>query len=77
MKTMAISEFKTHALKILNQVSQTHESIVITKRGTPVAQITPYQNQISLNKPGQLKDALIFEGDIVSPLGEKMWEVCR
>lgn len=77
MKTMGISEFKTHALKILNQIAKTQEHIVITKRGKPLAQITPYRKEDSDPKPGKLADALVFEKDIVSPLGEEMWEACK
>ena len=76
MKTMAISQFKAHALRIIDQLAQNHETIVITKRGKPLAQITPYIDNRSLTKPGQLSDTLVFEEDIVSPLGEDMWEVC-
>ena len=76
MKTMAISQFKTHALKIIDQLSQNNESIVVTKRGKPLALITPYIDSSQKIKPGQLSDTLIFEEDIVSPLGEDMWEVC-
>ncbi len=43
MKTMAISEFKTHALKVLNEVAKSQETIVITKRGKPLAQVVPYR----------------------------------
>ena len=35
MKTMAISQFKAQALKVLNEVATSKEPIVITKRGTP------------------------------------------
>ena len=37
MKTMGISKFKTHALKILDQVAKTQEIIVITKRGEAIS----------------------------------------
>ena len=77
MKTMGISQFKSHALKILDQVAKKHEIIVITKRGKPLAKIIPYQNSISNHKPGKLADALVFENDIVSPLGEEMWDSCK
>ena len=77
MKTMGISEFKTHALKILDQVSKTHEIIVITKRGKPLAQITPYRFSDLNPKPGKLSDTLIFEKDIISPLGDEMWNACK
>ena len=77
MQTMGISQFKAHALKIIDQVAKTKEIIVITKRGKPLAQIIPYQNSISNHKPGRLADALVFENDIVSPLGEEMWDACK
>ena len=77
MKTMRISDFKTHALQILDQVSKTHESLVITKRGKPLAQIIPYQNPDLKSIPGKLAAVFIFEKDIVSPLGEELWDVCK
>lgn len=77
MQTMGISKFKTHSLKILDQVAKTQESIVITKRGKPLAQLIPYRNLISNRKPGKLADTLVFENDIVSPLGEEMWDSCK
>jgi len=43
MKTMAISKFKAHALKVLNEVAKSQETIVITKRGKPLAQVVPYR----------------------------------
>jgi prevent-host-death family protein len=77
MKTMGISQFKTHALKILDQIAKTHEEILITRRGKPLAQIIPYRNKDKNPTPGKLADALVFEKDIVSPLGEEMWESCK
>ena len=77
MKTMAISKFKSHALKILDQVAKTQEIIVITKRGKPLAQISPYRSSDINPKSGKLSDALIFEKDIISPLGEEMWDACK
>jgi len=77
MKTMGISDFKSHALKILNQIAKTQEIIVITKRGKPLAQITPYRTSDVNPKPGRLSNALIFEKDIISPLGEEIWDACQ
>lgn len=76
MKTMAISQFKTHALKVIDQLSHAHESIVVTKRGKPLVVITPYQDSTKKTEPGQLSNTLVFEEDIISPLGEDMWEAC-
>ncbi len=77
MKTMGISQFKTHALKILDQVAKSQESIIITKRGKPLAQVIPYRNSDMNPKPGKLANYLVFEKDIVSPLGEEMWDACK
>ncbi|MDA3798472.1 MAG: type II toxin-antitoxin system Phd/YefM family antitoxin [Kiritimatiellae bacterium] len=76
MKTMAISQFKTHALKVIDQLSHNHESIVVTKRGKPLALITPYEDSSKNIQPGQLSNTFVFEEDIISPIGEDMWEVC-
>ena len=77
METMGISKFKAHALKILDQVAKTQEMIVITKRGKPLAQITPYRASDINPKAGKLSHALVFENDILSPLGEEMWDACK
>ena len=76
MKTMAISQFKTHALKVIDQLSHNHESIVVTKRGKPLALITPYEDPSKKIQSGQLSNTFVFEKDIISPIGEDMWEVC-
>ena len=77
MKIMGISKFKSHALRILDQVAKTQEIVLITKRGKPLAQISPYRNSDINPKPGKLSDALVFEKDIISPLGEEMWDACK
>jgi prevent-host-death family protein len=77
MKTMAISEFKAQALKVLNEVAKSKEPVVITKRGRPLAQVVAFQESGMKPKPGQLADAFVFEKDIVTPLGEKLWEACQ
>jgi prevent-host-death family protein len=45
MKKMAISEFKSHALKVLNDLCKDHEPIVITKRGKPIAEVVAYKEK--------------------------------
>jgi prevent-host-death family protein len=76
MKTMAVSEFKAHALKILSEVEKNQETIIITKRGKPLAQVAPYRKAITKATPGRLVNAFVFEKDILSPLGEESWEAC-
>jgi prevent-host-death family protein len=77
MKTMAISKFKTHALKVLNEITKSQETIVITKRGKPVAQVVPHRELEMKPASGKLADAFVFEKDIITPLDEGLWEACR
>ena len=75
MKTLAITDFKAHALQILGQVAKTKESVVVTKRGKPLAEVIPFST--TKPAPGKLSDALVFEDNIVSPLGEEVWNACK
>lgn len=77
MTTIAISVFKAHALQMVGKVARSRERIVITKRGKPVAQVVPYQSAAATLAPGRLSATLVFEKDIVAPLGEGMWEAAR
>jgi len=74
---MGISHFKANALKILDQVAKSQEGIIITKRGKPLAQVIPYRNLDMNHKPGKLANYLVFEKDIISPLGEEMWNASK
>ena len=73
MKTMGISKFKSHALKILDQVAKTQEIIVITKRGKPLAQITPFRNSEISPKPGKLSDVETPLKKLTKPTGQKVY----
>ena len=75
MRTLAITDFKAHALQVLGQVAKTRESVVVTKRGKPLAEVIPFRPDVP--RPGKLADALVFEKDIVTPLGEDMWHACK
>ncbi len=77
MKSMGISNFKAHALRVIDRISKTRERIVITKRGKPIAEIIPFQNSDEKPKSGKLSSVLVFEKDIVSPLDKDIWEATK
>ena len=77
MKTMPISEFKKLALAVIDRISKTKEEIVITKRGKPLAKVIPFRRATRRCEPGRLSQSLVFEKDIVSPLGADIWEASR
>jgi len=75
MRTLAITDFKAHALQILGQVAKTKEPVLVTRRGKTLAKVVPF----SESKPvsGKLSEALVFEKDILSPFGSDMWDACK
>ncbi|MEK0326165.1 MAG: type II toxin-antitoxin system Phd/YefM family antitoxin [Nitrosopumilus sp.] len=77
MKTMGISEFKAQALRILDFIAKSHESLIITKRGKPLVLINSCMSDETDAQPGKLAHTLVFEKDITGPLGESDWEACR
>jgi prevent-host-death family protein len=72
-KTMAAGAFKAKCLKVMDEVQAKRESIIITKRGKPVAKLVPVERA---DDPifGFLRDKVKIKGDIVSPaLTLKEW----
>ena len=41
VKTVPVSELKTHCLRLVEEVARQHREIVVTKRGTPIARLVP------------------------------------
>ena len=64
-RSIKASEFKVKCLKLLDEVADSGEEIVITKDGKPVAKLTPYRNKSSLWF-GRDRDLIEIHGDIVS-----------
>ena len=75
MRTLTITDFKAHALQVLGEVAETKETVIVTKRGKPLAEVIPFTPPSS--RPGKLANALVFEKDIVSPLGGDLWDACK
>lgn len=73
MHTMPISDFKAHALKVIDNISITKESVVVTKRGKPLAEVIPFRQPGAKQCSGKLAEAKVFEGDLLSPINEE-WE---
>ena len=71
-RTMKASEFKAKCLKLMDEVAESGEEIVITKNGSPKARLVPYRE-----RPKTLfgidRGKLEILGDIVSPIDVE-WE---
>jgi prevent-host-death family protein len=77
MKEVAISEFKAKCLAILDQVEKTKQSIRVTRRGRPVADVSPPAPTENRDWIGSMTEMKIL-GDIISPAtDEDEWEALR
>jgi prevent-host-death family protein len=45
MKKMAAGSFKANCLAVMDEVQAKHETVVITKRGKPVAKLVPLNTE--------------------------------
>ena len=67
MKKMAAGAFKVHCLAVMDEVQAKRESVLITKRGKPVAKLVPAE-ELRTTAFDSLKGKIEIVGDIVSPI---------
>lgn len=67
---ISAAEFKARCLKLLDEVAETHEPLVITKRGRPVAQVVPVEPDDEQSFFGSMKGTIEIRGDVISPIDE-------
>ena len=76
-ETITISKFKATCLRLLDNVKKTGKTILVTRKGEPIAMVIPPPPPPKPEKwLGCMKDRIKISGDIISPvLEEKEWEV--
>ncbi len=76
VQTIAIAEFKAKCLAILERVRKTGEAVLVTRRGTPVAQVVPPPPAAppSCSTFGAMKGTAREIGDALEPLPPEDWE---
>jgi len=74
-RTMSAAEFKAKCLQAMDEVAESGESIVVTKRGKPVAQLVPVAKKPKTLR-GFLKGMVKVRGDLVAPTGAR-WRADR
>lgn len=72
---IAAGQFKAQCLQLMDRVKNTHEEIVITKHGRPVAKLVPMDERHSSSFIGYMKGSVVVSGDIIAPV-DADWEVC-
>jgi prevent-host-death family protein len=69
--SIGAGDFKAKCLKLLDEVAETRQTLIITKHGKPVARLMPMPPKKSLF--GLMRSDNYWEGDIISPLDDE-WE---
>ena len=71
MDSLTVSKFKATCLAVVEQVAKSKKPVLITKRGKPIAELIPYEEE---TEQAPLKDTVAFMGDIISPVTAEDWE---
>ncbi|HEV2280195.1 MAG TPA: type II toxin-antitoxin system prevent-host-death family antitoxin [Acidobacteriaceae bacterium] len=76
MKSASIpaGEFKSRCLKLLDEVAEKRHTLVVTKRGRPVAQVSPIPQQDDF--VGSMQGTGEILADIISPIDAE-WEAMK
>lgn len=73
MRTIPAGRFKAQCLRLLDEVAETGETIIVTKRGKPVAKLEP------LEEPPSLEGSVVYlvdDDELLFSTGE-VWDVER
>ena len=67
MQNYMASEFKAKCLKIIDEIAESGEGVVVTKRGVPLVKVTPMVDRPK-SMYGVDKGKIKILGDVVSPM---------
>lgn len=75
-RTLAVSAFKATCLAVLEDVRRTGASVLVTKRGVPIAEIVPPSAAATgTDWIGAMAGTVEFVGDVVGPVADPdEWE---
>jgi prevent-host-death family protein len=77
VRTVPVSEFKAHCLRLVDEVARQGRGIVVTKRGKPVARLVPFGKVEPTQTLARLRGTLIG-GDKVRDFDTGIiWEAAR
>ena len=75
MKTMIISDFKAKCIATLRTVERSKETVVVTRRGEPIAEIGPVA--IAAGRVlGAQRGCMAIKGDIIKSEFSDEWAMC-
>ena len=77
MKKVVVSEFKAKCIAFLREAQESGESILITRRGKPIARVDPVREVRSERPLGVFRGRMKVRGDIVHADTSEDWEALR
>jgi len=76
VESVSISQFKTKCLAMLEKVRATGEPLLVTRRGSPIAEVIPAPSTGKTSWLGTMQGTGSIVGDIIAPAAsETDWEV--
>ena len=73
VRTIKASEFKAKCLQLMDEVAESGQEIVVTKRGRPVSRMIPYREKSTLTF-GRNRGLFQTHADIVEPMPAEWFE---
>ena len=79
LKTIAATEFKAKCLRVITQMNKDHEPVTITKRGQPVAVLSPLpQSKKTFSIIGTMRGTVLAYSDPFRPAADPAdWTASR
>ena len=77
MKTISAANFKTHCLRIIEDVHRRREAVIVTNKGKPVVKLTP-ADEPKRDVFGCMAGTAEITGDIEAPVvPTRTWKTDR
>jgi prevent-host-death family protein len=76
-RVIPATEFKAKCLALLDQVDEQGDTIIVTKRGRPVATVKPAKQKRWKSPRGSWIGKVEIVGDIVNTDDSDLWEMLR
>jgi prevent-host-death family protein len=75
--SVAVSEFKTHCLRLVEKVARERRELIVTKRGKPIARVVP-MGEVSANEVLTRLRGTLIGGDRVEDFDTRtVWGAMR
>jgi prevent-host-death family protein len=72
LRQVSAADFKANCLRLMDEVAQRRQPLVITKRGKPVAKLVPADEK-PIDIFGRMAGTVKICGDIIRPIDDLDW----